>query len=103
MNVTNAQLTETYECDRETTRDLRSLSIQLERVVDALHFSSPLVVPTLSVNYDISSTQVLPFKRLQSRFPNNLPSVTLEVQRLTKENLLAQQKLLEIQYVLDRA
>jgi hypothetical protein len=103
LNLANAKLTETYECARETSQNLRSLLTQLERVVDALHTPLPVVVTPSPVNYDISSPQVLPFKRLQSRFPNNLPSVTLEVQRLTKENLLAQQKLLEIQYVLDRA
>jgi hypothetical protein len=101
--LTNAQLTETYECARETTHNLGSLLIQLVRVVDTLHTPLPVMVTPSLVNYEIPSPQVLPFKLLQSRFPNNLPSVTLEVQKLIQENLLAQQKLLEIQYVSDRA
>jgi hypothetical protein len=69
LNLTNAQFTETYECARETTHDLRSLSIQLARVVDALHTPQPVVVTTSSVNHGIPSPQILPFKRLRSRIP----------------------------------
>jgi hypothetical protein len=103
LNLTITQLTKTCEYAIETTHSLSSLLIQLERVVDTLHTPSPVIVTSSPVNYDISLPQVLPFKRLKTRFPNNLPSVTLDEQRLTQENLLAHQKLLEIQYVSDRA
>jgi hypothetical protein len=79
LNLTNAQLTETYECARKTTHYLGSLSIQLERVVDSLHHPSPPVVTTSNVNPDTPSPQVLPFKRLRSRFPDNLQTVIQEV------------------------
>jgi ABC-type amino acid transport substrate-binding protein len=49
------------------------------------------------MNCNISPHYVLPFKRLKTRIPNDLPSVTLGVQRLTQENLLAHQKKLEVQ------
>jgi hypothetical protein len=101
--LTNAQLTKTWECARDTTHSLSSLLMQPERVVDTLHTPSPVIVSSPPVIYDFSSPQHLPFKRLKTRFPNDFPSVTLDVQRLTQENLLAQQKLLEVQYVSDRA
>jgi hypothetical protein len=54
------------------------------------------------VKYDILSPQILPYKRLRPRIPNDLPSVKLDVQRLTQENLLAQQKLPDAQNVSNR-
>jgi hypothetical protein len=101
LNLTNAQLTGTWGCAREITHSLSPLLIQLERVMDTLQTPSPILVSP-PLNYDISSHYVLPFKRLKTRFPNDLPSVTLDVQRLTQENLLAHQKLLEVQNVSDR-
>jgi hypothetical protein len=88
-NLTIAQLTETYECARETTHHLGLLSIQVERVIDSLYHPSPPVVSTSLVNPDTPSPQFLPFKRLRSRFPNNLQTVIEEVQKLTKEDLFA--------------
>jgi hypothetical protein len=96
LNVTSAQLTETYECARETTHYLESLANQLERVVDSLHQSSPPVVTTPSVNFDNTSHQVLPFRRLRSRFPDNLQTVMMEVQKVTKEDLFARRRLHEV-------
>jgi hypothetical protein len=55
------------------------------------------------VNYDILSPQILPFKRLRTHIPNDLPSVLLDVQKLTHENLLAHKKMLDAQIVSDRA
>jgi hypothetical protein len=83
-------------CTSETVHHLGSLTLQLERLVDSLQHPSPPVVTTPSVNFDSPTPQVLPFKRLRSRFPETLQTVIKEVQKLTKNNLFAQRHLQEV-------
>jgi hypothetical protein len=79
LNSTNAQLSETVECARDVTHSLSFLLIQLERVVDATQTPSPVMLTSPPVNYDILSPRILPYKRLRTRIPNDLPSVELDV------------------------
>jgi hypothetical protein len=53
LNLTNAQLTETWGYAREITHSLSSLIIQLERVVYTPQTPSPVIVTSPPVNYDV--------------------------------------------------
>jgi hypothetical protein len=78
---------------------LSSLLNQLEGVVDAVQTPSHVILTSPPVNIDILSPQILPFKRLRTHIPKDLPSVLLDVQKLTHGNLLAHKKMLEAQNV----
>ncbi len=104
LNSTNAQLTKTWEYAREVTHNLSSLLIQLEGVVDAIQTPSPVMLTYTTsppINYDILSPQILPYKRLKTQIPKDLP-VLLNVQKLTYDNLLAHKKLQDAQIVAER-
>jgi hypothetical protein len=48
------------------------------------------------------SPQILPFKRLRSRFPDTLQTVKQEIQRLTKEDLFARRHVQEVTHESER-
>jgi hypothetical protein len=54
------------------------------------------------MNHGMPSPQILPFKRLRSRFPDTLQTVKQEIQRLTKEDLFARRHVQEVTHEFER-
>jgi hypothetical protein len=96
--LTNTQLSETWECAKEVTHDLRSLLKLLKGKVDALLSPTPPMSTSPPAEYDTLSPQPPSYKRLYFRANHkDIPSALADLQRLTRENLQASRLLLEAQ------
>jgi hypothetical protein len=98
LNLTNTQLTRTWECAKDVSHDLITTLKQLEGIVDALLSPTPPMSTSPPYEDDILTPQPSSYKR--SCFEANhkdIPSALVDLQRLTLENLLASRILLQAQ------
>jgi hypothetical protein len=96
LNLTNTQITETWESAKEVTHDLKSLLGQLEGIVDALRSPTPPMSYSPPPHCDFLEPPA--YKRLCSRTnPKDVPTALTDLKNLTRENVQANALLLEAQ------
>jgi hypothetical protein len=98
LNLTNTQLTETWECAKDVSQELRTLLKQLEDIVDALLSPTPPMSTSPPSERDILTPQPSPYKRLCFEANHkDIPSALVDLQKLARENLQASRILLQSQ------